>query len=165
MLRFANPLQIRYWTPPPALLGKFAVKYSAIPYFDTPDAIPENPSYTYLREAMVKTLEQGPVRFDFAVQFQTDADIMPIEDPGHAWCEVASPFRKVATIKIPQQIFDTEQRRELGENLSFNPWRCLPEHRPLGGINRARKVIYQAISAFRHEKNNVPHKEPTGWDA
>ncbi len=164
MLKFANPLQIRYWTPPPALFGTSAVKYSAIPYFDTPDTIPDNPSYTYLREAMVRTLERGPVRFDFAVQFQTDADTMPIEDPGHAWSEVASPFRKIATIKIPQQVFDTDQRREIGENLSFNPWHCLPEHRPLGGINRARKVIYQAISIFRHQKNDVPHKEPTGWE-
>lgn len=165
MLRFANPLQIRYFTPPPALFGTAAVKYSAIPHVDTPDTIPDNPSYTYLREAMVRTLDRGPVRFDFAVQFQTDADAMPIEDPGHAWSEKASPFRKIATIVIPQQTFDTEQRRELGEILSFNPWHCLPEHRPLGGINRARKVIYQAISKFRHEQNKTPRVEPTDWEA
>ena len=39
------------------------------------------------------------------------------------------------------------------ENLSFNPWHSLPAHRPLGGINRARKVVYPALSKLRHERN------------
>jgi hypothetical protein len=164
MKRFANPLQVRYWSSTPYLFGTRAVKYSAIPYFDQPDAIPANPDYNYLNHAMVKTLAERDVRFDFAVQFQTDADAMPIEDPGVQWSEVDSPFRKVATIKIPRQEFDTEKQREFGENISYNTARCLPEHRPLGGINRARMVVYQAISKFRHEKNKVPIQEPTSWD-
>ena len=28
--------------------------------------------------------------------------------------------------------------------LSFNPWHALAEHRPLGGMNRLRKVAYAA---------------------
>ncbi|MEK1942330.1 MAG: hypothetical protein AAAB16_18325, partial [Pseudomonas sp.] len=36
---------------------------------------------------------------------------------------------------------------------SFNPWHALPEHRPLGGINRLRKAVYEAVSAYRHERN------------
>jgi hypothetical protein len=47
------------------------------------------------------------------------------------------------------------------EHLSFNPWRCLPEHRPLGGINRARKAIYDGITRRRHELNGVALREPT----
>jgi hypothetical protein len=31
----------------------------------------------------------------------------------------------------------------------------------LGSINRARKVIYEALSKFRHEANGLPQKEPT----
>ena len=51
------------------------------------------------------------------------------------------------------------------ENLSFNPWRTLPEHRPLGSINRARLQVYPAISRFRHRKNNAPPwREPTPED-
>jgi hypothetical protein len=52
----------------------------------------------------------------------------------------------------------------LGENLSFTPWHALPEHRPLGGINRARKVIYDLISTFRHRENDQPRREPLGFD-
>lgn len=164
MKKFANPLQIRYFSTTPYLLGAQAVKYSAIPVVEVPDTIPANPSDDYLRAAMVAQLAKGDAYFDFAVQFQTNADSMPIEDPGVAWSEAVSPFRKVARIRILQQDFDSEEQREFGENLSFTPWHSLPEHRPLGGINRARKVVYRAISIFRHEKNHAPRVEPTSWE-
>ena len=151
MKKAANPLQIRYFSTTPYLFGATAVKYSAIPRFEVADAIPENPENDFLRSAMTRQLAQREVHFDFAVQLQTDARSMPIEDPGHEWSEALSPFRKVATIKIFRQSFDTEKQREFGENLSYSPWHSLPEHRPLGGINRARKVVYGAISTFRHD--------------
>ena len=61
---------------------------------------------------------------------------------------------------IPRQTFDTTARMSFGENLSYTPWHCLPEHRPLGGINRARRVVYEAISKVRHKSNNEPRREP-----
>lgn len=162
--KFANPLQIRYFSTTPYLFGSTAVKYSAIPHIVKADALPDNPSDDYLRLAMVNQLKGGEALFDFAVQLQTDADTMPIEDPGHEWQESVSPFRKVATIRILQQEFDSEKQNKFGENLSFTPWHALPEHRPLGGINRARKVIYRAISVFRHEYNHADRKEPMSWE-
>lgn len=164
MKTFANPLQIRYFSTTPYLFGNTAVKYSAIPVVDAPDEIPGSPDDNFLRSAMARQLSRGETRFDFAVQLQTHAGAMPIEDPGHEWSQALSPFRKVATIRIPQQEFDTEAQREFGENLSYTPWHSLPAHRPLGGVNRARKVVYHAISTFRHELNKVPRKEPTSWD-
>lgn len=164
MLRFANPLQIRYFSTTPYLLGRAAVKYSATPRVTEPDSVPEQPDPDYLRLAMVRQLGSGDACFDFAVQFQLDAEAMPIEDPGHEWPERLSPFRKVATLHIAAQDFDTPQRRELGESLSFTPWHALPGHRPLGGINRARRVVYEAISKYRHACNQQPRREPTGWD-
>ncbi|MCX7066767.1 MAG: catalase family protein [Methylococcales bacterium] len=160
IIKFANPLQIRYFSTTPYLFGNTAVKYSAIPHINTPDTIPKNSADDYLRLAMIKQLQDGEAMFDFAVQLQTNADTMSIEDSGHEWSESLSPFRKVASIRIFQQEFDNDSQKELGENLSFNPWHALPEHRPLGGINRTRKVIYQAISSFRHEYNHIPEKEP-----
>lgn len=162
--KFANPLQTRYWSTTPYLFGETAVKYSAIPRITEADEIPANPGPDYLREAMVRQLSQREAVFDFTVQLQVDANSMPIEDPGHEWKESESPFRKVATIRIPQQTFDSEAQRSFGENLSFTPWHGLPAHRPLGGINRARKIVYDVISTFRHERNDVPRQEPTSWE-
>jgi hypothetical protein len=89
---------------------------------------------------------------------------MPIEDPTIRWKERASPFRKVATIRIPSQDFTTKARKDFAEGLSFTPWHSLPHHRPLGGINRVRGAVYEVISKLRHEKNDVPRREPTADD-
>jgi hypothetical protein len=159
--RHANPLGIRYFSVVPYMLGNKAVKYSLIPRDAVETPLPENPPESYLREAMVNQLRSGAAVFDFAVQFQTDPYKMPIEDPGVTWDEALSPFRKVATVTIPSQAFDTPERREFADNLSFNPWHCLPEHRPIGGISRARRQVYQALSIFRHERNQAPRAEPT----
>lgn len=163
--KFANPLQITYHSTTPYLFGEGrAVKYCVAPRLTIADSIPSNPGPDYLREAMQKQLSQGEAVFDFMVQFQTDARAMPIEDPGVKWDQKLSPFRKVATIRIPQQAFDSQARREYGENLSFTPWHSLPEHRPLGGVNRARKMVYDFISRFRHEKNGEKRGEPGGFE-
>ena len=156
-----NPLAVRYFSVVPYLLGARAVKYSLIPRDADQTPPPQNPSDGYLREAMVKQLSSRGAVFDFAVQFQVDAREMPIEDPGITWDEAISPFQRVATLTIPSQVFDTPEQREFGDNLSFNPWRCLREHRPLGGISRARRQVYQALSAFRHENNQAARVEPT----
>jgi catalase len=165
MKKFANPLQMRYWSATPYLFGAGkAIKYSAIPHLGQLDTIPENPDHDYLRYALASTVRKGSVSFDFAVQLQVDADKMLIEDTAQTWSEEVSPFRKVATIIIPQQECDSDMQRAFGENMSLNPWHSLPEHRPLGGTNRARKFIYEFISKFRHEQNQTPRKEPTSWD-
>jgi hypothetical protein len=164
MKKFANPLQIRYFSTTPYRFGTHAVKYSATPLFATPDRIPDAPSDDYLRLAIVNQLQNGEAIFDFGVQLQTDAEAMPVEDPRVEWPETMSPFRKLATIRILQQDCDSTQQAIYGDNLSFTPWHALPEHRPLGGINRARKVIYEAISRRRHEHNREPRKEPVDWE-
>jgi hypothetical protein len=137
-----------------------AVKYSVVPWRHIPAAIPKNHPECYLRENMQQQLAHDPFYFDFMIQFQTDPYTMPIEDPTVPWDEKVSPFHKLATIVIPPQNFDTAARMEFGDNLSYNPWRCLPEHRPLGGINRCRNRVYQVISAFRHERNDTTEEEP-----
>jgi hypothetical protein len=98
------------------------------------------------------------------VQFQTDAVRMPVEDPSVEWDERVSPFVKVATLNIPQQVFDSEAQMNYCENLSFDPWHSLPEHQPIGGVNRIRKVVYERISTLRHTANGVPRREPAGFE-
>ncbi len=162
--KHTSPLEIRYFSVAPYLLGRHAVKYSLTPRSSKKTPIPSRPSEDYLREAMVEKLSRDDVEFDFAIQLQVDPARQPIEDPGITWSEELFPFRKVATLRVPAQAFDTPERRLFGDNLSFNPWRCLAEHRPLGGISRARKQVYDTLSAFRHERNQVPRTEPSTSD-
>jgi hypothetical protein len=78
---------------------------------------------------------------------------MPIEDASVAWDERLSPFIKIASLSIPIQDAADPDLRRLGEGLAFNPWHCLAEHRPLGGINRVRRAVYQALAEFRQSRN------------
>jgi hypothetical protein len=105
-------------------------------------------------------LTRGTFSFDFLVQVRQSSPPRDVEDTTRLWSE---PFRKVARVELLQQDFDTPLRQVFGENLSFNPWRCLPEHRPLGGISRARRQVYRALSAFRHDRNAAPRVEPGSW--
>ncbi len=159
--KHGNLLEVRFWSTTPYQFGSRVVKYSAKPHQAAVTKIPKNPSENYLGEVMKQYLAGQDAYFDFMVQFQTDPRQMPIEDASVTWNEKASPFRKVATIRIPAQTFDTEEQMKIAENLSFTPWHSLPEHTPLGSINRARRVVYEIISKYRHERNNAPRREPT----
>jgi hypothetical protein len=159
----ANLLETRFGSTTPYQFGNRAVKYAARPTIVAVTTMPENPTPNFLPERLAAQLLREAVSFDFLVQFQTDTRSMPIEDPRVVWSEEASPQVKLATIRIPIQEFDIPAQNEYGDNLSFTPWHCLPAHRPLGGINRARKHIYEQMSAFRHARNAASLEEPSGW--
>ena len=158
-----NPLKARFWSTVPYQLGtgldRIAVKYSARSCTPHTQALEENPHKNFLRHAMQETLSRGPACVDFLVQPRT-RNSMSVEDSRTEWLEEEAPFYKVARITIPKQNFDTPKQNEFCENLSFNPWHALPEHRPLGSVNRMRKVIYAHISRIRREANGVSLQEP-----
>ncbi len=155
-----NPLQVRYWSMTPYLLGPNAIKFSATPISRAANHKPETTGPDFLREVMMKQVGAEDVYFEFGVQLQTDPVKMPVEDALVIWDEAQSPFQRVAIIRIPKQEIGDKAWLDFAENLSFTPWHSLPEHRPLGSNNRARRVIYEAISEFRHRMNAAPRQEP-----
>ena len=162
-----NPLGQRYWSCVPYLLGEGqAMMYSFAPKSKVVTRIPGRPfgrvPHNYLRENMIKTLDQQDVEFDLLVQVQTDAHRMPIENASVRWPEKLSPFIPAATIHIPRQKFDSPAQFEFTKRFKINPWHCMPEHRPLGNQSRARRRMYQELSRFRQEMNKTTHIEPDG---
>jgi hypothetical protein len=153
-----SPLRETFWSTTPAKLGDRAVKYRAAPNLAGAPPLVLVDSPDKFRLAAAAQLKDHDANFDFFVQVQTDPVTMPVEDPTVEW---TAPFQKVATIYFPAQEFDTPERNAFGEQLSFTPWHSLPAHRPLGGINRARKEIYRAISKQRHELNGATRVEPS----
>jgi len=153
-------LEVPWYSATPYLFGDRAVKYSLWPWLAPKTPIPQNPANNYLREGLTRQLKEGEAGFDLRIQFQLDPYKQPIEDALVPWREQDSPWHKIATVVLPKQVIDTPEQFMLAENLSMNPWRCLPEHRPLGGVNRVRRRIYYEGSKFRHHKNAVPVVEP-----
>ena len=151
----SNPtchLDLTYWSTTPFLFGpQRAVKYIVAPASSRRSPMPPSRTDTYLLDAMRARLDDGDAVFDFMVQFQTDGRKMPIEDASVEWKRQDSPYVPVARIRIPRQSVDDPARVAAGEQIAFNPWNCLAEHRPLGSMNRARRAIYAAMAAFRAE--------------
>jgi hypothetical protein len=146
--KVANPLLIQYWSTTPYQLGDQAIKYTIKPHQqEAPTSIPDIENY--LRVATIDYLSQVDATFDFLVQLYVDEEKTPIENPMQEWREQDSPFIKLATISIPAQKFDFDERKRLDEGLSFNPWHTLPAHTPLGSVNLARKHVYQEMAKAR----------------
>jgi len=162
----SSPFEAPYFSCVPYLLGeKQAMQYSVWPKRQQRTRIPRlpfRPPDDYLRNAMVATLEQEDVEFDIRLQLQTDPYRMPIENNAVLWPKKVSPRVSAATLHIPRQKFNSPAQIEFEKRLSYNPWHCIPEHRPLGNQSRARKRMYWVLSQLRHDMNGIPHYEPTG---
>lgn len=158
--KIESPLLTQYWSGTPYQLGATAIKFSAKPT-DSQPKLSISKTENYLHTAMVEQLKTQDASFDFLVQRQTDPAKMLIDDATVEWSEKKSPFQKVATIKIPRQVFNAPEQEAFGEDLSFNPWHSLLEHAPLGSINQVRKPVYQSLSEQRHQFRDTVSKEPT----
>jgi hypothetical protein len=163
----ASPLAIQYFSMVPYLFGPGrAVKYSARPC-QLPSVAQHGPvdssGADFLQKAMQEELNRGPACFELMVQERQTG--MPIEDATVEWSQSEAPYRRVGVITIPPQQFQSLEREAFCENTAFNPWNAPPEHRPLGSINRARKALYERISAERHNRNLAPEPNPReAWD-
>ncbi|QUD87349.1 peroxidase family protein [Phenylobacterium montanum] len=158
--KVSNPLNSQYWSMTPYLYGDGPCKFSARPVGPA-SLFEDRTGDDFLRENLVRALDAGDAAFDFCIQLRTRPDHMPVEDPTIEWPEADQLFVPVARLTIPRQGFDTPERRAFGENLSFTPWHGLDAHRPLGGINRVRRTVYETISRVRHELNGTQRAEPT----
>jgi hypothetical protein len=154
-----NPINAQYWSMTPYLIGPRACKFSCRPS-GSPSPFVDRSSANFLHDNLVAALKAGDAVFEFCVQLRVDSKEMPIEDPTITWSEQASPFVPVAHLTIERQVFDTPERVAFGEALSFTPWHGLDAHRPLGGINRVRRTVYEAISRLRHDLTHTPRVEP-----
>jgi catalase len=160
-------LAVQYFSTTPYRLGSgnLAIKYSWLPVDcqtrqEKVDRLPGF-SHDFLRERLAESLSQGDNCFDFLVQKQQDACEQPIEDAITEW---TTSWTKLGSLVIPKQVLNqTDAGKLYCEDLSFTPWHTLAVHQPLGNINRARKVVYQAASVFRHATNKQKREEPTSW--
>lgn len=166
-----SPLYGTYWSMGAYKLGAKAVKYKVWPCESSWFNVPVTADGNFLRMSMIRQLEteKKEACFNFGVQFQLDRRTMPVEDPAREWRESdsffssakrlvvggdpVSEFQLLGKIRIPAQEFQSND--EFCERLSFNPWRTIPEQRPLGNLMRARLAVYAASLGKRNSLNGA----------
>ncbi|NHE56588.1 catalase family protein [Cyclobacterium plantarum] len=103
-------------------------------------------SENFLKEQLKEDCQEREHAFTLNVQIHKDEKEQPLENTSKVWKAGLVPL---ASLNIPKQDFDTEERRAMGEKMEFSPWIGLEDHTPVGGINRARRRVYKELAAFR----------------
>lgn len=82
------------------------------------------------------------LQWELQLQPFISEETTPIEDASVNW---ASPYTTVARLTLPQQDATSAAGKALEQQVEesvFDPWQALAAHRPLGDVQRARKVVY-----------------------
>ena len=150
-IQMANVLEQTYFSGTPYLFGEGqAIKWRAKNLKPRISKMPRNPGKNFLRDRLSKDLSENEFSFDLCIQLQKDVRTEPIEDSAIEW---VTPFIKVGTIRLLQQGFSKLEQKKIEDRIVFSPWNTLATHRPLGGINRIRKEIYNELLLFRKQHN------------
>jgi hypothetical protein len=159
-------LGMTFFSSAPLRYGRYVAKLCVAPHSKSViqlggKRVGRNAGREAFRDMVVEFFRTNSAEYELQVQLCTDAVKMPIEDATVPWPEFDSPHVGVAKITFPAQNPYSAKRQEFGDDvLSFNSWRGLDAHRPLGSINRLKKLVYEASSDYRHRVNKVPRREP-----
>ena len=164
-----NPLNATYHSMSPFALGERVVRYVVMPVGKGPSGTAPTGAPDFLRERLVERLASDGTEvadavaaFTFAVQLRDDATPEDVEHASRPWRRPQDRIVPLARIEVPHQTFANADQLCSCENLRFTPWNVRPEHRPLGGINRIRLLVYLASARMRHRLNMVEAKDTVG---
>ena len=153
-------LTATYWSVVPFRFGDGRyVKYKLEPE-TPPENVPDDAA-DYLAVDFATRLRAGEYRFRFCAQFQTDPGTMPLDKATVRWSEEKSPPVHLATLVLPVQDVDARGQADYGEGLSYNIWRALAVHEPVGSVAEVRRAVYAASADTRRADNGMPLEEPT----
>ncbi|MFD5085229.1 LodA/GoxA family CTQ-dependent oxidase [Kitasatospora sp. NPDC058406] len=157
-------LTATYWSVLPYSFGlERFVKYRLVPAGcepGDPGAVPADEDPGYLGADLRNRLAAGPAAFDLMLQFRDDPPRMPLDRATVRWEESDGRPVRVARLTLHKQDVRARGQAAYGENLAFNPWHSLAEHRPVGSISDARRTVYLASAARRRDVNGIPATEP-----
>jgi hypothetical protein len=97
-------------------------------------------------------LARHTLKWDLQLQPFVSEALTPLEDASVDW---PSPYSTVARLTLPRQDATSAAGQELLRQVEaavFDPWQALAAHRPLGDVQRARKLVY-----FESQKGRDAH--------
>lgn len=151
-----SPLKTTFWSQTPIAVGDVVTKMALRPCKLRDNHVPTVRSDAfgkdYLAAHTAAALADGDACFDFLIQPRpagASNEEFPVEDASVVWNESRAPFIKVARLILPKQ--DTTPAAWIAhcDELRFTPWHALEAHRPLGSLNRGRKIVYEVLARYR----------------
>jgi hypothetical protein len=167
---YSHPLDETYFSQCPMRFGDYVAKLGAFPATPAQAALADwrldpHQDEDGFRHAAVDFFAGNDVVFELRAQLWANAQTQPIEDASVDWPTSASPYRTVATLRLPRQAAYGDARvRYFDDVMTFRPAHSLAAHRPLGGVMRARLQVYKALSAFRHRENGIDEQNTLSVD-
>ncbi|MDR5763458.1 catalase family protein [Caballeronia sp. LZ035] len=156
---YSHPLVDAYFSQAPVRSGDFVAKVGAFPVSAAQDELKEwkldpHKDEDGFRHAAVEYFAGHDAIIELRPQLWDQAETQPIEDASVEWPVEESPYRALATLRIPRQdAYGPARVQFFDEHMTFRPAHSLAAHRPLGSVMRARLQVYRALAAFRHEQN------------
>ena len=168
LLKIRNPLTATYHSMSPFLFGEDKVVRYVVSPTGRPDASDRwwtffyrQRSESFLQDALVHDLDPAThqpgddIVFDFSIRVRDSATPDDAEDASRWWTAPLDRTVRLGSIAIPKQKFLAPDQVYDGEHMTFSPWNCLPQHRPIGSINRMRLAVYLASLQVRQKLNMV----------
>lgn len=158
---FSHPLAEPYFSQAPIRFGDYVAKLGAFPASGAQAAletwrVDPHEDEDGFRHAATAFFRDNEVIYELRAQLWTNANTQPIEDASVEWPTAESPYRTVATLRLPaQDAYSPARQRYFDEEMTFRPANSLLVHQPLGSVMRARLQVYRALAAFRQHENGV----------
>lgn len=146
-VRVSSMATTDFYSAVPFAFGKYAVKMRFAPKNAAGNVASGDSDY--LRHDLEGRLKNGDLTWDVMVQFYADARSTPIEDASVEW---TSSWLKAGELTVAKRDLTSAAAKAdeaQGNALLWNPWHAPSEHRPLGSLMRARRVVYPASGQHR----------------
>lgn len=142
----SDALQENWYTPPARMHGDAPAKYRLSPC-SGPQRSPASAcqSFDCIKEKLQERLNGNSGCYLWQVQRYESEDTTPIDDLTRKWNTTFTTLGKVEVLatknswNAPQDAFC--------RHMSFNDWRVIAEHEPLGFVEHIRKEMYLQVGA------------------
>lgn len=125
-----------FFSSVPMACGPYAVRVRLLPAASNGPAAPD--ASKDWGADFSQRLASAALQYELQLQPFVDEKTTPIEDASVNW---PTPYTTVALLTLPQQAASPALLAQ-AETSVFDPWQALAQHRPLGDVQRARKVVY-----------------------
>lgn len=141
-----------YWSGCALLWGDRPARLKLTPFDFDASAVDQTAACEGLGAELISRLKASDIKFRLAVQSFVNERVTPIEDAAIDWSERVSPFIEFATLVVRQRTLSTAQFERTSRRMDaaeFNLWNAPAEFRPLGSLNRLRRLVYPLAAELR----------------